>query len=110
MTGTDPTAFDPESTGAFRIPVQSLADALVQHNYAGELIIDERPAPAEPAWPGTAGPALVYVHTDGRCKTLIDEHPPVITDDGPDKNARELLVARALLVHALRLVDRELAK
>lgn len=105
MTTTDPAGFDPESTGEMRIPVpgqtihpvRPLGDALTN------------PGPALPTAP--AGPALVYCHSRGSAQTLIDMTAPVsLYYDDQDMAARELLIARALLVHALRLVDRELNK
>ena len=93
MTATiDPAGFDPERTGEMRIP---LADTLAKQ------------VPALPTAP--AGPALIYCHSRGSAQTLIDMTAPVsLYYDDPDTAARELLIARALLVHALRLVDREL--
>ena len=102
MTNTDPAGFDSEATGEMRIPlpgqtispVRPLADALI------------KPSPVLPATP--AGPALVYVHSMGGAQTLVDRYAPGDTYDSPDDRLRELVIARALLVHALRLVDREL--
>ena len=46
---------------------------------------------------GDAGPTLLYVHTDPGSSTFVDKQPP----DGP----RERAICRALLLHALALLD-----
>lgn len=97
MTTTDPAGFDSEATGAMRIPVPAqpvrpLADKTDRGLRA----------------PVTTGPGLVYVHSDGSTRTLVDRVAPGPVYDDPDDRLRELVIARALLVHALRLVDREL--
>ncbi|WP_432140157.1 hypothetical protein [Streptomyces sp. bgisy154] len=43
------------------------------------------------------GPALLYVHTDNGSSTFVDKNAPV--------SARERAICRALLQHALRLLD-----
>ena len=98
MTNTDPVGFDPERTGEMRIPVPAqpvrpLADALT----AIRRDVDR-----------VSGPALFYRHSNGQAETWVDHVAPVLADDSPDDRLRELVLARALLVHALRLVDREL--
>jgi hypothetical protein len=81
--------FGPESTQGIR--VQALADALA--------------AGGETPQPGPA--SLTYTHTDGITTTVIDRGAPLVIT-GSDARMRELAIARAVLIHALRLVDREL--
>lgn len=52
---------------------------------------DDRPAPAG------SGPGITYQHTDGATTCRADEQPP--------NGARERAVCRALLVHAITLID-----
>lgn len=69
---------------------------------------------AEPDAPWTAGlpagPALVYVGTDG-CVTFVDRHPISATDDGtfgdPHSWKREQALCVAMLQHALELAAGE---
>lgn len=91
-TSTDPAGFDSEATGAFR--VGSLADSVQERELALRAPIEN-------------GPALVYIHSDSTTRTYVDRTAPA-APYGDDDRLRELAVARALLVHALRLVDREL--
>lgn len=46
---------------------------------------------------GNCGPTLLYVHTDEGSSTFVDKQPP----DDP----RERAICRALLLHALALLD-----
>lgn len=46
---------------------------------------------------GDCGPALLYVHTDEGSSSFVDKQPP----DDP----RERAICRALLLHALALLD-----
>lgn len=46
---------------------------------------------------GDCGPTLLYVHTDEGSSTFVDKAPP----DDP----RERAICRALLLHALRVLD-----
>lgn len=93
MTTADPALFDPESTGSFT--VGTLAERF----------------PVNPPKAPAGGPCLFYTHTDGSTRTLIDQEAPSAVYAGDtDRGARELLVARALLVHALHLTDRELSR
>lgn len=94
MTTTDPAGFDPERTGEMRIPVPAMT--LADKTDRGLVS------------PVTTGPGLVYVHSDGSTRTLVDRVAPGQVYDDHDDRLRELVLARALLVHALRLVDREL--
>ena len=46
---------------------------------------------------GDCGPTLLYVHTDAGSSTFVDKQPP----DDP----RERAICRALLLHALALLE-----
>lgn len=101
-TSTDPAGFDPEATGAFKVPVKSLSE------------LDQPTAmlppvpPQQPEYLRVNGPALMYHHSDGRgAVTRIDLSTP-LSDYSDDTRLRELMIARALLRHALHLVDKEL--
>lgn len=100
MSGTDPTTFDPESTGTFR--VLPLADA---HAYAADVPIPV-PAPPAPAWLGTTGPALFYADDLGNTVRVDSEN--YITHPGPDatdQHHRQRLLLRALLQHTLAMLN-----
>lgn len=128
MTGTDPAAFDPESTGTFR--VQPLADALtmseptIEHSkecgwnpvsattdcdWDVSCPVHGKPAvPPTPAWLGTTGPALFYADDLGNTVRVDSEnyitHPG---DDATDQHHRQRLLLRALLQHTLAMLDGE---
>lgn len=99
---TDPAGFDPEVTGAFR--VQNLA---ARQEAEAELTAP-MPLPRQPLATSPAGPSLVYVHSISGTQTLIDRHAPGATIENAEDRVRELMIARALLRHALHLVDKEL--
>jgi hypothetical protein len=46
---------------------------------------------------GDCGPTLLYVHTDEGSSTFVDKQPPA--------DPRERAICRALLLHALALLD-----
>lgn len=103
MTNTDPAGFDSEATGAFR--VAQLSEKDVEEWARPE---QTKPLALPPVGPWSRkGPALVYAHSDGRTFTDIDHAAPDPATS-PDDKLRELMLARALLRHALHLVDKEL--
>lgn len=98
---TDPAGFDPEATGAFRVDTLSNSGAALKAD-------TPRILPPQPMATAPSGPALVYVHSRNGTQTLIDLHAPGATIENADDKLRELMLARALLRHALHLVDKEL--
>jgi hypothetical protein len=63
--------------------------------------------PTEPVSIGS-GPALIYRHSDGHTFTFADRDP--VREGGPlsvDDAHRERRLCRALLIHALSLLDGE---
>lgn len=100
---TDPAGFDPEVTGAFR--VATLAD----RQEAEAELTAPMPLPSPPECLRHRGPALEYHHSDGNgTVTRIDHAAPGQSFATPEDRVRELMIARALLRHALYLVDKEL--
>ena len=61
------------------------------------------------ATPTGDGPALVYRHSDGQIFTFIDRVPVGSSwvEERDDDAHRERLICRALLTHALALLDGE---
>lgn len=56
------------------------------------------------------GPGLYYAHSDGKTITRIDLsliHDPYVESDDSDRTHREQLLCRALITHALSLIDGE---
>ena len=74
-----------------------------------EIVAEFQRMAAEGLIPVTTGPALYYVASDGRTVHRIDMG--LITDqydgDATDVNHRERLICRALITHALALLDGE---
>lgn len=109
MTNTDPAGFDPEATGAFN--VRSLTEkesAFLQRAEEEAERTAPMPKPLMILPTAPAGPSLVYVHSINGTQTLIDRHAPGATIENAEDKIRELMIARALLRHALHLVDKEL--
>lgn len=103
---TDPAGFDPEVTGAFH--VRSLTE---KEQAFADLAEQTTPMalPQAPEYLRYRGPALEYHHSDGNgTVTRIDHAAPGQSFATPEDRVRELMIARALLRHALHLVDKEL--
>lgn len=103
---TDPTAFDPEQTSSIR--VGTLSERFTEAMAEPDL-------PANPPMSGYVspydhgrGPSVVYQHSDGQTFSVVDRVAPGGSIDDPEDKLRELMLARALLRHALHLVDKEL--
>lgn len=101
---TTPEGFDPEQTSSFKVGTLS------------EQFTEAMEAPATPAAPYEfnafpiirSGPALYYQYSDGRTICDVDLSAPRDIVGSEDARLRELMIARALLRHALHLVDKEL--
>lgn len=102
---TDPTAFDPEQTSSFK--VGTLSERLTLADEQG--VPPHQVVPQAPEYLRYRGPALEYHHSDGNgTVTRIDHAAPGQSFATPEDRIRELMLARALLRHALHLVDKEL--
>lgn len=104
---TEPAGTPPRQMGGFRFtglddarPTAGGVPARPWHSAAPDLDTPED-------WPDwlPEGPALLYVHqdhtTDTRTVTRVDHSAP----HEPDNSGRERALCRALLVHALHLLD-----
>lgn len=106
MSGTDPTQFDPESTGTFRVgQLSELSEPLVQNDFAGQPVI----LPVQPTPPYVNQPyvSLVYVGTDGVSRRVDGDHSLISHHESTDADHRERLILKALLMHALAMLDGE---
>lgn len=99
MNATDPAKFDPEATGAMRIPlmqqvqpVKPLADALA-----------EKDTPAPPYSQPLV--SLTYADSLGNVVRVDRENPLTHWDGQSDTVHRERLILRALLTHTLAMLD-----
>lgn len=101
---TTPEGFDPEQTSSFKVGTLS------------EQFTEAMEAPATPAAPYEfnafpiirSGPAVYYQYSDGRTIVDADLSAPAMGLVTEESRIRELMLARALLRHALHLVDKEL--
>lgn len=98
---TAPEQYDPEATSSFK--VGTLSERFTEAMTEQTILPQAPPLPTSPA-----GPSLVYVHSINGTQTLIDRHAPGATIENAEDRIRELMIARALLRHALHLVDKEL--
>lgn len=114
---TTPEGFDPEQTSSFAVrsltekeaAFAELAETNVLTNAGGQLVIDERQPTGGPSFEILrSGPAVYYQHSDGRTITDADLSAPAFGLHSESDRLRELMLARALLRHALHLVDKEL--
>lgn len=112
MTGADngPEQYDPEATSSFKVGTLSerFTEAMTEQN----ILPQAPPLPTSPAGPSfqslRSGPALYYQYSDGRTICDVDLSAPRDIVGSEDARLRELMLARALLRHALHLVDKEL--
>ena len=134
MTSTDPTQFDPESTGTFRVgQLSELSEPLVQNDFAGQPVIRPvQPTPPACGWnpvtattdcdwdrncpvhgqavrpqPSQSYVSLVYVGTDGVSRRVDGDHNLISHHDSTDADHRERLILKALLMHALAMLNGE---
>lgn len=107
---TDPAGFDPEATGAFRVAALSAGMGQLTEQEAEQI----KPLPSPPVsgyvspYNHGPGPSVVYQHSDGQTFSVADRIAPGGLIEDPEDRVRELMIARALLRHALHLVDKEL--
>ena len=94
MTNTDPAKFDPEATGAMRIPLAPATAVL-------PLTEKREPAPAysQPLV------SLTYADSLGNVVRVDRENPLTHWDHESDTIHRERLILRALLEHTLAMLD-----
>lgn len=110
MTGTDngPEQYDPEATSSFK--VGTLSERLTLADEQG--VPPHQVVPTASVGPSfqslRSGPALYYQYSDGRTICDVDLSAPRDIVGSEDARLRELMLARALLRHALHLVDKEL--
>jgi len=104
MTGTDPTQFDPESTGTFRVGTLgdlSMSGPTIE---ASPVIQPVQPTPQYVNQPYVS---LVYVGTDGVSRRVDGDHSLISHHDSTDADHRERLILKALLMHALAMLNGE---
>lgn len=113
MTTTDPAGFDSEVTGAFRVDTLSNLGGV----RSAELETEQTTPMHLPSPPVSGyvspynhgpGPSVIYQHSDGQTFSVADRAAPGASIEDPEDRVRELMIARALLRHALHLVDKEL--
>ena len=134
MTGTDPTQFDPESTGTFRVRTLAEANETVERYEVPEgqpVILPVTPPPAcgwnpvmattDCDWdrncpvhgqavrpqPSQSYVSLVYVGTDGVSRRVDGDHNLISHHESTDADHRERLILKALLMHALAMLNGE---
>lgn len=104
-TDNGPEQYDPEQTSSF--VVGTLADSVAMDPPTVERSMTAPPVIAYGRTSGP-GPSVVYQHSDGTTFSIADRCAPGASIDDPEDRLRELMLARALLRHALHLVDKEL--
>jgi hypothetical protein len=107
MSTTDPTQFDPESTGQYR--VMSLAEAMETRNPLVDPVPVQAVLPVQPTPPYVNQPyvSLVYVGTDGVSRRVDGDHNLISHHESTDADHRERLILKALLRHALAMLNGE---
>lgn len=120
MSSTDPAQFNPESTGTFRVrtlaegvpaiqptppacgwnPVTATTDCDWDRNCPvhGQAV---RPQPSQ------SYVSLVYVGTDGVSRRVDGDHNLISHHESTDADHRERLILKALLMHALAMLNGE---
>jgi hypothetical protein len=107
MTGTDPTQFDPESTGTFRVRTLAEANETVERYEVPEGQPVILPVTPPPTYAHQSYVSLVYVGTDGVSRRVDGDHNLISHHDSTDADHRERLILKALLMHALAMLNGE---
>lgn len=107
---TTPDGFDSEQTSSFKVGTLSERLTLADEQGVPPHQVVPTAAPYEfNAFPIIrSGPALYYQYSDGQTICDVDLSAPRDIVGSEDARLRELMLARALLRHALHLVDKEL--
>lgn len=98
MNATDPAKFDPEATGAMRIPLAAKPAPPV-------MTLAEKDTPA----PAYSQPlvSLMYADSLGNVVRVDRENPLTHWDGESDTIHRERLILKALLTHTLAMLNGE---
>lgn len=106
-TDNGPEQYDPEQTSSF--VVGTLADSVAMDPPTVERSMTAPPVSGYVSpYNHGPGPSVVYQHSDGTTFSVADRLSPGASIEDPEDRLRELMIARALLRHALHLVDKEL--